>query len=102
LISNAHDLLIFGEALFKGNLVSETSLAWMEETTSFPSCNGDCGYGLGIESWETDSNSGYGKNGSSMGVDANLIFFPDKNTTIVIFSNYGGGNNKDVIDSLLD
>lgn len=102
LVSNAHDLLVFGEALFTGNLVSDSSLALMKETTSFPSCNGDCGYGLGIESWQTAEHSGYGKNGSSLGVDANLIFFPDQSTTIVIFSNYGGGNNKDVIDLLLD
>lgn len=73
----------------------------MMTTTSFSSCGGDCGYGLGIETWDTGNNSGYGKNGSSMGVDANLIFFPDQNTTIVIFSNYGGGNRKDVIDVLL-
>ena len=102
MVSNAHDLLIFGEALFKGNLVSDTSLTLMKQTTSFPSCGGDCGYGLGIESWETAENFGYGKNGSSIGVDANLIFFTDYNTTIVIFSNFGGGNRKDVIDQLLE
>jgi D-alanyl-D-alanine carboxypeptidase len=102
LISTAHDLLLFGEALFTGNLVSDSSLALMKETTSFPSCNGDCGYGLGIERWQTAEHAGYGKNGSSLGVDANVIFFPDQSTTIVIFSNYGGGNNKEVIDRLLD
>ena len=102
LVSNAYDLLIFTEALFKGNLVSNTSLTLMKETTSFPSCNGDCGYGLGIESWETEENFGYGKNGSSIGVDANMIFFPDNNISIVIFSNFGGGNRKDVIDLLLE
>lgn len=101
LVTNTYDLLLFSEALFKGNLVSDTSLTLMKHTTSFPSCSGDCGYGLGIESWETDENFGYGKNGSSVGVDANLIFFPDYNTTIVIFSNFGGGNRKDVIDRLL-
>ena len=101
IISTAADLLLFGEAIFKGNLVSDTSLALMKTTTSFPSCNGDCGYGLGIESWDTGQNLGYGKNGSSIGVDANLIFFPEQNTTIVIFSNFGGGNDKSVIDVLL-
>lgn len=101
IISNARDLLIFGEALFKGQLVSDTSLALMKETTSYPSCGGDCGYGLGIESWHTAQHSGYGKNGSSLGVDANLIYFPEQQTTIVIFSNFGGGNDKSVIDTLL-
>lgn len=102
IISTGYDLLIFGEALFSGTLVSDSSLALMKTTTSFPSCGGDCGYGLGIETWITEENSGYGKNGSSVGVDANVIFFPDKGTTIVLFSNYGGGNRKDVIDDLLD
>lgn len=102
LVSTTFDLLTFGEALFKGNLVSNASLALMKQTTSFPACGGDCGYGLGIESWETEKNFGYGKNGSSIGVDANLIFFPDHDITIVIFSNFGGGNKKDVIDKLLE
>jgi D-alanyl-D-alanine carboxypeptidase len=101
LISNAKDLLLFGEALFKGQLVSDSSLELMKTTTSFPSCHGDCGYGLGIETWITKEYSGYGKNGTSLGFDANLIFFPEKNITILIFSNYGGGNKKDVVDVLL-
>ena len=100
-ISTARDLLLFGEALFTGHLVSDTSLARMKVTTSFPSCGGDCGYGLGIETWYTATNAGYGKNGSSIGVDANLIYFPDQQTTMVIFSNFGGGNDKSVIDALL-
>lgn len=101
LVSTAHDLLVFGDALFHENLVNRSSLSEMKITTSFPSCGGDCGYGLGIESWYATNYSGFGKNGSSMGVDANLIYFPDKDMTIVIFSNYGGGNRKDVIDQLL-
>ena len=100
-ISTARDLLLFGEALFTGHLVSDTSLARMKVTKSFPSCGGDCGYGLGIETWYTATNAGYGKNGSSIGVDANLIYFPDQRTTMVIFSNFGGGNDKSVIDALL-
>jgi len=101
-ISDARDLLLFGEALFTGHLVSDTSLALMKTTTSFPSCGGDCGYGLGIESWHTGQNSGFGKNGSSIGVDANLIYFPEQQKTIVIFSNFGGGNDKSIIDTLLE
>lgn len=100
-ISTARDLLLFGEALFTGQLVSDTSLARMKVITSFPSCGGDCGFGLGFETWETGQHSGYGKNGSSLGVDANLIYFPEEETTVVIFSNFGGGNDKSVIDTIL-
>ena len=46
--------------------------------------------------------SGYGKNGSSLGVDANLIYFPENEIAIVIFSNFGGGNYKQVIDEILE
>lgn len=102
IISTAEDLLVFGEALFNGQLVSQSLLDQMKITTSYPSCNGDCGYGLGIESWITPQNNGFGKNGTSIGVDANLIYFPQKQVTVVIFSNYGGGNVKDIIDKLID
>jgi D-alanyl-D-alanine carboxypeptidase len=101
LISTAEDLLTFSEALFTYQILQAPTLNLMLQTTSFPSCNGDCGYGLGIESWKTESNFGYGKNGFSMGVDANIIFFPNKNTSIVIFSNFGGGNSKECIDKIL-
>jgi len=40
-------------------------------------------------------------NGSSLGVDANLIYFPEQRTTLVLFSNYGGGNRKDVLEQFL-
>lgn len=100
-ISTAEDLLKFSEALFTYQILQAPTLNLMVQTTSFPSCNGDCGYGLGIESWYTENNFGYGKNGFSMGVDANIIFFPNKNTSIVIFSNFGGGNSKEVIDVIL-
>jgi D-alanyl-D-alanine carboxypeptidase len=53
------------------------------------------------ETWSTKRFNGFGKNGSSIGVDANLIYFPDQKTTIVIFFNFGGGNHKDVIDEIL-
>ncbi len=95
IISTAADLLKFGEALFTNQLLSEASLAEMKTTT--------CGYGLGIESWVTEEgHNGYGKNGSSLGVDANLICFPEDETAIVIFSNFGGGNYKKVIDEILE
>lgn len=95
IISTAPDLLKFGEALFTNQILSEESLAEMKITT--------CDFGLGMESWVTEEgNSGYGKNGSSLGVDANLIYFPENEMAIVIFSNFGGGNYKQVIDEILE
>jgi D-alanyl-D-alanine carboxypeptidase len=100
-VTTASDLLLFGEALFTTKLIGEPALQLMQETTNFPSCGGDCGFGLGIETWHTQSNTGFGKNGSSLGVDANLIFFPKHKKVVVLFSNFGGGNRKEIMDQLL-
>lgn len=100
IISTAADLLKFTEALFTGQLVSGQSLDEMKMISRFPSCGTGCGFGLGIESWDTRKHIGYGKNGSSVGVDANMIYFPEKHTAIVLFSNYGGGNRKSILDKL--
>mgnify|MGYP001275684909 CR=1 FL=1 len=100
IISTAADLLTFGQALFDGRLLSAPSLEAMTTIAEAPGCD-DCGYGLGIELWKVGPFSGYGMNGSSLGVDANLIYFPDRQMAVVLFSNYGGGNRKDVIEDLL-
>jgi D-alanyl-D-alanine carboxypeptidase len=99
-VSTAADLLAFGELLFDGALVSEESLAAMLETTRFPSCGGDCELGLGLESLHAYPEVGYGKNGSLPGVDANLFVFPESDTALVVFANYGSGNIKDVFGEL--
>ncbi|MDO1451500.1 serine hydrolase domain-containing protein [Rhodocytophaga aerolata] len=102
-VSCAADLCLFSQQLFTGKIISATSLEEMKQTTKFPSCpNGDCEYGLGIESWNTSTHKGYGKNGTLPGVDANFIYFPDKKTTIVIFTNYGGGSRKALIETIVD
>jgi D-alanyl-D-alanine carboxypeptidase len=101
LISNTPDLLHFLQALFEGKLLSETSLALMLTVNQFPACEPDCAYGLGIESWNSTLFKGFGKNGSSIGVDANVIYFPDQKISMVLFFNYGGGNHKYLIDYIL-
>jgi len=100
IISTAADLLTFGEALFGGRLVSQQSLDAMTAMFADPHCD-DCGYGLGIETWKVGRFFGYGMNGSSLGVDANLIYFPEQLTTVMLFSNYGGGNRKEVIEGFV-
>lgn len=100
IISTAVDLLTFGEALFGRRLISQQSLDAMTVMFADPHCDG-CGYGLGIETWKVGRFIGYGMNGSSLGVDANLIYFPEQQTTVVLFSNYGGGNRKEVIEGFV-
>lgn len=101
IISSAADLLLFGEALFSGKLLNSASLASMITIFEDPQCK-DCGYGLGMEKWNLGSYTGFGMNGSSLGVDANLLYFPEQKTTLVLFSNYGGGNRKEVLEAVLN
>lgn len=100
LISTASDLLIFMEALFSEKLITNT---FLNEMLAFKSYNGVTSeYALGIESWDFGTTKGFGKNGSSLGLDANLIYIPDLELSIVIFSNNGAGNDKSILNEILD
>ncbi len=101
LISTACDLLKFGEALFNEQLISDSTLTKMLTINELEACSPNCEYGLGIEKWNTPLFNGYGKNGSSLGVDANLICFPQQQKVIVIFTNFGGGSDKGFMDRLI-
>jgi D-alanyl-D-alanine carboxypeptidase len=103
IVSTAEDLVRFGEALFGGQLISPASLTEMKQVSTYPGGSPDeFVYGLGIETWSTPGGlSGYGKNGTLTGVDANWIIFPDQATSVVIFTNYGAGSSKDFIDDLV-
>ncbi len=100
LLSSANDLLLFSEALFGGKLITE---ALLNEMLTFdqPSFAPKSEFGLGIEMYNTSQLKGFGKNGTSLGFDANLIYFPDYKSSLVIFSNYGGGNDKSIIDEFI-
>jgi D-alanyl-D-alanine carboxypeptidase len=101
LISTASDLLKFGEALFNEQLISDSTLTDMLTINELQVCSPNCEYGLGLETWNTPLFNGYGKNGSSLGVDANLICFPEQQKIIVIFTNSGGGSDKGFMNGLL-
>ena len=74
----------------------------MLQNTKFSNCpGGQCEYGLGIETWNQGGVKGYGKNGTSIGYEANWIYFPGKNTTVITFANKGGGTHKDFMDRVL-
>lgn len=102
IISTASDLFKFGEALFSGNLITKKSLQEMLQNTKFSNCpGGQCEYGLGIETWNQGGVKGYGKNGTSIGYEANWIYFPGKNTTVITFANKCGGTHKEFMDRVL-
>ncbi len=102
IISTAADLATFMEALFGGKLLSESTLAEMIKPTLLPSCpNGDCEYGLGIEHWKTELGTAYGHNGGSVGIEANLLYFPHNKGVFVLYKNNGNGSDKSLMNRLM-
>ncbi|WP_247233067.1 serine hydrolase [Telluribacter sp. SYSU D00476] len=100
LVSTASDLFRFSEALFGGKLVSAATLK--EMMTPFPVRQGESIYGLGIDQWpSTTLGTGYGHNGSLIGAEANVFYFPDQQSTFVILTNYGSGSRKNFLDEVL-
>lgn len=93
IISTAEDLFKFSEALFSGKLLKKQSLAEMLVTVKE--------YGLGIEDWPVGDIKGYGKNGSSIGYEANWIYLPEKKMTMILFANRGGGTKKDFVGRMV-
>jgi D-alanyl-D-alanine carboxypeptidase len=101
IISNVDDINTFLNALFNFQIISETTLNEMKRIQLSGCNNIDCEYGLGMEVWKLKKHTGYGHNGSLIGIEVNALYFPDKKTTIIIFKNLGGGSDKSFIDSLL-
>ena len=102
IVSTAADLARFMEGLFGGKLLSESSLTEMIQPTLLPSCpTGDCEYGLGIELWKTNAGRDFGHNGSSVGFEANLLYFPHNKGVFVLYKNNGNGSDKSLMDRLM-
>jgi len=102
LISTAEDLMIFMTALFGGQLLPLPAVEEMKQI-QLSACNSiDCEYGLGLELWRTTAGTAYGHNGSLIGIEANVLYFPENGNTIVLYKNNGNGSNKQLIDRLME
>ncbi|GAA4462760.1 hypothetical protein GCM10023189_39860 [Nibrella saemangeumensis] len=102
LITTVSDVLKFSDALFGGKLLSAASLEEMKSSVRLPSCpNGDCEYGFGMETWNLPLATGYGHNGGVIGIDANWLYFPARQATVVLFMNKGIPANKGIIERVL-
>jgi len=87
-------LSIFFRALMNGQIINSNSLNQMltwktpkePDPAFFP-----ISYGLGIFKIETDKGTAYMHSGDAVGYYANMLYFPDDNTTVVyaVNSNYG-------------
>lgn len=94
IVSTAEEISIFMRALFRGQLISPQMLGQMK-MQQFSGCKtDDCRYGLGLEIWDVNGLTGIGHNGSSVGYEANAVYFEATQTLIVLFKNKGGGSDK--------
>lgn len=101
LVSTAADLNTFLQALFNGQLIPEASLEDMKKIQWSGCDNIFCEYGLGLELWKFENAVGYGHNGGLVGIEANALYFPEKETTVVIFKNNGNGSDKTFLEEIL-
>lgn len=94
LISNPYDLTIFMQALFNGEIISNSSLnemlSWQTpsevDANFFP-----ISFGLGIFKIETQYGDAYMHSGDAIGYYANMLYFPNSDIAIAyaVNSNYG-------------
>lgn len=102
IVSTAENLFKFGESLFSGKIINKKSVQEMLQTLKLSNClDKECDYGLGIENWNIGNLKGYGKNGSSVGYEANWIYLPSEKTSIITFTNKGGGTDKNFIERII-
>lgn len=92
LVTTTHDLMVFIEALFAGELISEESLVEMMapvEVSRGKIRDGVSAHGLTI--WETDRGIAYGHRGDVMGYHSEVAHFPETGATYALLINGGFG-----------
>ena len=95
---SAHDLTVWGDALYGGHLVAPADLAQMEDWTYYPKV--DETYGLGTRSRVIEGERVFGHTGSIRGFDAAMWHFPDTNMTITVLTNLGHIEANPIVDAL--
>ena len=101
IISTTGDLFKFTQALMTGKIISATSLEEMKKI-QWQNCQApECESGLGLELWRTGAGIGYGKNGTTVGTESNVVYFPDSGNMYVIFKNNGIGSDKTFLDEIM-
>ncbi len=101
IISTAFDLMVFVRALMEGQIITPASVEKMKEIQLAGCDNIFCEYGLGLELWRTGAGIGYGHNGGSVGIEANLIYYTATGNVSVIYKNNGNGSDKSFLDGLM-
>lgn len=89
LISTAHDLIVWDQALMNGKVVSEDSLKQM--TTPYTLSDGtDTGYGFGLGMRDLEGHRRIGHGGGINGFNSLLGYFPDDDLYVAVISNSQG------------
>lgn len=88
LISDAEGLARFLSALLREKtLLTPASLKTMQTIHPFSEEEDGSGYGLGIEYLNTDLGEAWGHNGSSVGFQGDMVYFPEQDIIIVLLAN---------------
>jgi len=93
-IATAQDYALFIEALFNGELVSESSLYEMTPREDH--------YGFGLVSYITPYGRGIGHLGGDFGGRSYRYYFPESKTTIVFAANGGDGHIERLFSQMMD
>ncbi len=98
--ASAHDIAIWGNALYGGQLTSPQTLAQMEDWTYYPDQNET--YGLGTRSTVIDGERAFGHTGSLRGFYGAMWYFADIDVTIVVLTNQGRIDPEPIVAALAD
>jgi D-alanyl-D-alanine carboxypeptidase len=85
LAGNAHDLARWGQLLYTGQVLQDTSLQLMKQFVSFNSVYS--GYGLGLMRFGSGNTQTWGHNGIIMGYNSCLMFSPADSIVVSVLSN---------------
>lgn len=91
--STPSDLIVFGEALFNGKIISEKSLEKMKTLTD--------GYGYGLFSIPFYDKVAFGHTGGIDNFSSNWSYFEQDNTSIAMVSNGADFNDNNIAIALL-
>lgn len=92
MVASVYDYNRFTKLLFKGNIVSQTSLDEMMVWEDFDENDGQLTKtGLSIQYWQSNDGTtwGMGHRGATHGTGGYTYYFPSNQTTITIFTNTG-------------
>jgi len=104
MVSNVNDMVVWGDALFKGKALSQAALDTMLNSISpVADYGGDqLGYGLFINKKISEKDLFIGHPGRGAGYHALLFHQPDRGITIALTCNYGGAKLYEVAKALYE